>query len=141
MINLSELEPLIAKPHSPDNVDTVVRIAQENIQVDQVAIGSCTNSFYTNLMMAAKILDGKSVNPKVSFIVAPGSKQVMQMISQNGELSKLVAAGARIEESGCGFCIGQGQAPPSDGVSLRTINRNFFGRSGTKSVKFQIRER
>ena len=137
-INLSELEPLAAKPHSPDNVETVSNLQKECIAVNQVAIGSCTNSFYTNLMMAAKVLDGKQVAPGVSFIVAPGSKQVLQMISDDGGLSKLVSAGARIVESGCGFCIGQGQAPPSDGVSVRTINRNFVGRSGTKSAKVYL---
>lgn len=131
-INLSELEPMVAKPHSPDNVVKVSELA--GTKVNQVAIGSCTNSSFKDLMMVAKALEGKTVHPEVSFVVAPGSKQVMRMISDNGALSKIIAAGARIMECTCGFCIGCGQAPQTDAVSIRTNNRNFFGRSGTNSA-------
>jgi len=131
-IDLGQLEPMVAQPHSPDNVTTVTELA--GMKVDQVAIGSCTNSSYTDLMTVAEILDGKTVDPDVSFIVAPGSKQVLRMISDNGALSKIISAGARIMETTCGFCIGCGQAPKTDAVSVRTNNRNFFGRSGTKSA-------
>lgn len=131
-INLSELEPLTAAPHSPDNVENVNEI--EGIKVDQVAIGSCTNSSYMDLMKVAKILKGKSVHPDVSLVIAPGSKQVLTMLAANGALADLIAAGARILESGCGPCIGMGQAPASNAISLRTFNRNFKGRCGTVSA-------
>ncbi len=131
-IDLSKLVPMVAQPHSPDNVCKVSEIA--GMKVDQVAIGSCTNSSLQDLMIVAKVLDGKKVNPGLSFIVAPGSKQVFRMISDNGALSKIIAAGGRIMESACGFCIGAGQAPQTDAVSVRTNNRNFFGRSGTTSA-------
>lgn len=129
IIDLSKLEPLIAKPHSPDNVVSVKEV--EGTPVSQVIIGSCTNSSYLDLMKAARILDGKSVHAKVSLAIAPGSKQVLTMLAENGALTKLINAGARILESACGFCIGMGQAPESNGVSLRTNNRNFKGRCGT----------
>ncbi|RKZ30625.1 aconitate hydratase, partial [bacterium] len=131
-IDLSALEPMVAKPHSPDNVCTVSEIA--GMVVHQVCIGSCTNSSYKDLEMVAQVLDGKTVHPEVSFVVAPGSKQVLRMIADSGALSKIVAAGGRIMECTCGFCIGCGQAPQTDAVSVRTNNRNFFGRSGTKSA-------
>lgn len=135
-INLDELEPLAAKPHSPDNVEKVKDIGP--IKVDQVAIGSCTNSSYVDLMKVASILKGKTVNPNVSLVIAPGSKQVLTMLAENGALADLVAAGARILESACGPCIGMGQAPATDAVSLRTFNRNFEGRSGTVSAKVYL---
>lgn len=136
VIHLNELEPLAAKPHSPDNVDAVRNIGK--IKVDQVAIGSCTNSSYLDMMKVAKILKGKSVHPDVSLVIAPGSKQVLNMLAQNGALADMVAAGARILESACGPCIGMGQAPASNAVSLRTFNRNFEGRSGTVSAKVYL---
>jgi len=135
-INLSELEPLAAKPHSPDNVEKVKSIGK--IKVDQVAIGSCTNSSYADMVKVAAILKGKTVHPEVSLVIAPGSKQVLTMLAQNGALADMVAAGARILESACGPCIGMGQAPASNAVSLRTFNRNFEGRSGTASAKVYL---
>lgn len=135
-IDLGTLEPLAAKPHSPDNVAKVSEIGK--IKVDQVAIGSCTNSSYMDMMKVASILKGKTVHPDVSLVIAPGSKQVLTMLAQNGALADLVAAGARILESACGPCIGMGQAPASDAVSLRTFNRNFEGRSGTASAKVYL---
>lgn len=131
-IDLSKLEPMMACPHSPDNVKKIKAI--KNTKVDQVCIGSCTNSSYQNLMTVAKILKNNKVHPDVSLVIAPGSKQVFEMISENGALADLVAAGARIVESACGFCIGMGQSPNDNAVSVRTNNRNFFGRSGTKSA-------
>lgn len=128
-IDLSSLEPLVACPHSPDNVKPVREVGP--VAVDQVVIGSCTNSSYLDLMRVAAILKGKVVHPRVSLVIAPGSRQVLAMLAQNGALADLVAAGARILECACGPCIGMGQAPPSGGVSVRTINRNFQGRSGT----------
>lgn len=132
VINLDELEPLIAAPHSPDNVMKVSD--KKGIKVDQIAIGSCTNSSFMDMMKVAKILEGKTVAENVSLVISPGSKQVLNMLAENGALAKLVAAGARILESGCGPCIGMGQAPATDAVSLRTFNRNFLGRSGTVSA-------
>ena len=128
-VDLSALEPLAAMPHSPDNVKKVSEIGK--IKVDQVLIGSCTNSSLLDMLKVAEIFDGKTVNPNVSVGIAPGSKQVLYMLSQCGALAKLIAAGARILECACGPCIGMGQAPNSAGVSLRTFNRNFEGRSGT----------
>ncbi|GEA13834.1 MAG: aconitate hydratase [Moorella sp. (in: firmicutes)] len=128
-IDLGSLEPLVARPHMPDNVATVREVGP--IKVNQVAIGSCTNSSYTDLMRVAAILKGKRVHPDVSLVIAPGSRQVLRMLAQNGALADLVTAGARILECACGPCIGMGQAPPSGGVSVRTFNRNFQGRSGT----------
>ncbi|AUG58344.1 aconitate hydratase [Acetivibrio saccincola] len=135
-IDLSSLEPLAAKPHSPDNVEKVKDIGK--IKVDQVAIGSCTNSSFMDMMKVAKILKGKTVHPDVSLVIAPGSKQVLTMIAKNGALADMVAAGARILESACGPCIGMGQAPKTNAVSLRTFNRNFEGRSGTKSAQVYL---
>ncbi len=130
-INLSELKPLAACPHSPDNIKSIDEIGAK--KVDQVCIGSCTNSSYLDLMRVAAILKGKTVHPDVSLSIAPGSKQVFNMLAQNGALADLIAAGARILESACGPCIGMGQSPNTNGVSLRTSNRNFEGRSGTAS--------
>ena len=132
IINLDELEPLVAMPHSPDNIKVVKEVAGQ--KVDQVAIGSCTNGSYLDLMKVAKILKGKTVSPNVSLVISPGSKQVLTMLAQNGALADLVAAGARILESGCGPCIGMGQAPATDAISIRTFNRNFKGRCGTASA-------
>lgn len=135
-IDLSKLKPLAAKPHSPDNVDEVENIGK--IKVDQVAIGSCTNSSYADLMKVSKILKGKKVHKDVSLVIAPGSRQVMEMLARNGALGDIISAGARILENSCGPCIGMGQAPGTDGVSLRTFNRNFYGRSGTLSAKVYL---
>lgn len=128
-INLSELEPMAAMPHMPDNVKKVTEIGK--IKVDQVSIGSCTNSSLSDMMKVAAILKGKKVAENVSLSIAPGSKQVLSMIAQNGALADIIDAGARILESACGPCIGMGQSPNSAGISLRTFNRNFEGRSGT----------
>lgn len=131
-INLSEIEPLAATPHSPGNISTVKDL--EGMEVNQVCLGSCTNSSYRDLMTVAKILEGKTVHPNVSFVVAPGSRQVIENIEEEGGLGSLVKAGARIAESACGFCIGNSQSPQTEAVTLRTSNRNFLGRSGTKSA-------
>ena len=131
-LDLSKIVPLIACPHSPGNVKTVREV--EGTPVDQVAIGSCTNSSYVDLMTVAKILKGKRISPRVSLGISPGSRQVELMLAKSGALADLIAAGARILENACGPCIGMGFAPPSNGVSLRTFNRNFLGRSGTKSA-------
>ena len=131
-IDLSALVPLVAKPHMPDLVETVEAVGP--IKVDQVFIGSCTNSSYTDMMRVARILKGKTVHPDVSLVIGPGSKQVLTMLARNGALADMLGAGARILESACGPCIGMGQSPKSNGVSVRTNNRNFFGRSGTKSA-------
>ncbi len=136
VIDLSTVEPMAAKPHSPDNVEKISTIGK--LKVDQVAIGSCTNSSYMDMMKVAAILKGKTINPNVSLVIAPGSKQVLTMLAQNGALADMVSAGARILESACGPCIGMGQAPCSDAVSLRTFNRNFEGRSGTTSAKVYL---
>ena len=128
-IDLSGLKPLAACPHSPDNIKTIESLAGK--KVDQVSIGSCTNSSYTDLMKVAAILKGKTVHPDVSLSIAPGSKQVFNMLAANGALADLIASGARILECACGPCIGMGQSPNSGGISLRTFNRNFEGRSGT----------
>ena len=135
-IFLDQLEPLIALPHSPDNVARVLDVAGAG--VDQVFIGSCTNSSIADLMIVASILRGKTVAPNVSLVIAPGSRQVMRAIAGNGTLSDLVAAGARILECACGPCVGLGQAPVSGGVSLRTSNRNFEGRSGTRDARVYL---
>lgn len=135
-INLSELEPLTAKPHMPDNVVKVNEAGK--IKVDQVFIGSCTNSSYMDLMKVSRILKGKKVNPNVSLVIGPGSRQVMEMIARNGALADIISAGARILENSCGPCIGMGQAPGTNGISLRTVNRNFYGRSGTLSGQIYI---
>ncbi|HPU01614.1 MAG: aconitate hydratase [Firmicutes bacterium] len=135
-IELDKLEPLAACPHSPDAVKPIREL--EPIPVDQVIIGSCTNSSFEDLLLVAEILDGKTVHPQVSLVIAPGSRQVMLMLARSGALEKLIAAGARILEPACGPCIGMGQAPPSGGVSLRTFNRNFRGRCGTADASVYL---
>ena len=135
-IDLSSLVPAAACPHSPDNVKSIEEIG--NIKVDQVCIGSCTNSSYVDLMKVAHILKGKTVHDNVSLSIAPGSKQVYNMLAASGALSWMIDAGARILESACGPCIGMGQSPQSAGVSLRTFNRNFLGRSGTKDAQVYL---
>ncbi len=131
-INLSKLEALAAAPHSPDNIVTVASLA--GTKVDQVLIGSCTNSSYMDLKTVSKILNGRRVHPDVTAGIAPGSKQVLEMIADDGGMSALLAAGVRLFENACGFCIGNSQSPKTNSVSLRTNNRNFEGRSGTKSA-------
>jgi aconitate hydratase len=135
-IDLSALEPLIARPHSPDNVCKVSEI--KGTKVNQVCIGSCTNSSYHDLMVSALMLKGRKVHPDVSLTISPGSRQVLEMISKNGALADMIAAGARIIEVACGPCIGMGQAPPSGGVSVRSFNRNFEGRSGTADAQVYL---
>jgi aconitate hydratase len=135
-IDLSQLEPLAARPHSPDNIAAVREIGP--IAVQQVCIGSCTNSSYKDLATIAEILGGQTVHPDVSLIIAPGSRQVLENIVRDGYLAKIIASGARIMENACGFCIGNSQSPSSRGVSLRTSNRNFFGRSGTKDGEIYL---
>ena len=136
IIDLNKLEPMVACPDSPDNVVPVSKL--KKIKVNQVAIGSCTNSSYMDLMKVAEILDGQVIAEDVSLVISPGSKQVLNMLALNGGLSKLISAGARILESGCGPCIGMGQAPINNGVSLRTFNRNFKGRCGTTSASVYL---
>ena len=131
-IDLSALEPLVARPHMPDNVVTVAEAGP--IKVDQVFIGSCTNSSYQDMMRVARIMKGKRVHPDVSLVIGPGSRQVLTMLARNGALADMMAAGARILETACGPCIGMGQSPRTGAVSLRTNNRNFYARSGTASA-------
>ena len=135
-INLDTLEPMIAQPHMPDNVCKVVEV--DDTKVDQVAIGSCTNSSLRDLMVVAGALKGKTVHPSVSLVISPGSKQVFEMLARNGALADLIASGARILESACGPCIGMGQSPRTNAVSIRTFNRNFEGRSGTKNAQVYL---
>jgi len=135
-IDLSEIVPLVAYPHSPGNIKTVKELS--GMTVNQVCIGSCTNSSYKDLMTVAKILKGKEVHPSVSFVISPGSKQVLENLAREGALTNLLSTGARITEPVCGFCIGNSQSPQTDAVSIRTSNRNFFGRSGTKSAKLYL---
>ena len=135
-IDLSKLVPMAACPHSPDNVKTIEDIGPQKI--DQVCIGSCTNSSYLDLMRVAAILKGKTVHPDVSLAIAPGSKQVYNMLAKNGALADIIEAGARILECACGPCIGMGQSPNSKGISLRTFNRNFEGRSGTRDGQIYL---
>jgi aconitate hydratase len=135
-IDLSKLEPMAAMPHSPDNVKKVREIA--GLKVDQVCIGSCTNSSYLDMMRVAAILKGKTIAENVSLAISPGSRQVMTMLSRSGALADIISAGARILECACGPCIGMGQAPRTNAVSVRTFNRNFFGRSGTKSANVYL---
>ncbi|KDR94200.1 aconitase [Peptoclostridium litorale DSM 5388] len=135
-INLEDIEPLVAQPHSPDNVRPVKELI--NLKVDQVAIGSCTNSSYSDLMKVARILKGKSVHPDVSLCISPGSSAILKALAENGALADMIAAGARILECACGPCIGMGQAPKTDAISLRTFNRNFYGRSGTESAQVYL---
>jgi aconitate hydratase len=129
-INLSDLEPMAACPSSPDNIAAIADIAGRKI--NQVVIGSCTNSSYTDMMMVAETLKGRKIDPSVELGIAPGSKQVLRMLAENGAMADLIAAGARLIESGCGPCIGQGFSPADGTVTLRTFNRNFAGRTGTK---------
>ncbi len=136
VIDLCDIKPLAAKPHSPDAVEEVAAIG--SIDVDQVCIGSCTNSSYQDLMRVAAIIKGKTVHPDVSLTISPGSKQVLSMLAANGALAGLIEAGARILEAGGGPCIGMGQAPASNAVSLRTFNRNFKGRCGTDSANVYL---
>jgi len=135
-IDLGAIEPMAACPHMPDNVKTLSEIG--NMKIDQVCIGSCTNSSLQDMMKVAHILKGKTVHPDVSLSIAPGSKQVLNMLAQNGALAVMIDAGARILESACGPCIGMGQSPNSKGISLRTFNRNFEGRSGTKDGQIYL---
>lgn len=135
-IDLSELTPMAACPHSPDNVKTLDEIG--SMKIDQVCIGSCTNSSLLDMLKVAHILKGKTVNPDVSLSIAPGSKQVLNMLADCGALAAMIDAGARILESACGPCIGMGQSPNSGGISLRTFNRNFEGRSGTKDGQIYL---
>ena len=135
-IDLSAVVPMAACPHSPDNVVKVSEIA--GLKVDQVAIGSCTNSSFADMMKVAEILDGKTVPAHVSLVISPGSRQVLAMLAANGALAKMIQAGARVLETACGPCIGMGQAPATDAVSLRTFNRNFCGRSGTVSAQVYL---
>jgi aconitate hydratase len=132
-IDLSSLVPMVAQPHSPDAVAPVAEL--KGLKLDQVAIGSCTNSSYQDMMRVAAILKGKHIHPDTSLVIAPGSRQVLEMLAENGALGTLLAAGARILEATCGPCIGMGQAPVSGGVTLRSFNRNFAGRTGTRDAK------
>lgn len=135
-VDLASLEPLAACPHSPDNVKPIKEIGK--IKIDQVCIGSCTNSSLLDMLKVAHILEGRTVHPDVSLAVSPGSKQVLAMMAGNGALEKIISAGARVLESACGPCIGMGQSPSSGGISLRTFNRNFEGRSGTRDAKIYL---
>ena len=135
-IDLSALSPMAACPHSPDNVKSLTELGE--MKIDQVCIGSCTNSSLADMMKVACILRGKTVAPNVSLAIAPGSKQVLNMLAENGALADMIAAGARVLESACGPCIGMGQSPNSGGISLRTFNRNFLGRSGTKDAQVYL---
>ncbi|PKM47208.1 MAG: aconitate hydratase [Firmicutes bacterium HGW-Firmicutes-8] len=135
-IDLSGLEPMVAQPHSPDNVARVSQVGA--IPVQQVVIGSCTNSSYTDLMGVARILKGRKVHPSVSLSISPGSRQVFEMLARNGALADIISAGARILETACGPCIGMGQSPSSEAVTVRTFNRNFEGRSGTVDAKVYL---
>jgi len=135
-IDLSQIEPVAACPHSPDHVQTLAEIGP--LMVDQVCIGSCTNSSYQDLVTVARLLKGKRIHPRLSLVVAPGSRQVLAAIARDGYLADLIEAGARIMECACGFCIGSGQSPPSGGISLRTSNRNFYGRSGTRDAQVYL---
>lgn len=135
-IDLSEIVPLVAYPHSPGNIKTVKEL--EGMEVNQVCIGSCTNSSYKDLMTVTKILKRKKAHPSVSFVISPGSKQVLENLAREGALADLLSNGARITEPICGFCIGNSQSPQTNAVSIRTSNRNFLGRSGTKSAKLYL---
>jgi aconitate hydratase len=135
-INLDDLGPLLAQPHMPDNVRPVKEL--EGTKVQQVIVGSCTNSSYRDMMTVAAMLRGKKIPPGVSLAVSPGSRQVLETISRNGALADMISAGARVLETACGPCIGMGQSPPTEGVSVRTFNRNFKGRSGTASAQVYL---
>lgn len=135
-IDLNELNPMVAQPHMPDNVVEVKSV--QGLKVDQVAVGSCTNSSYTDMMKVVSILKGKTIHPDVSLVISPGSANILRLLSENGGLSTLISAGARILESSCGPCIGMGQAPRSNGISVRSFNRNFKGRSGTANAQVYL---
>ena len=135
-IDLSRLGPMVARPHSPDNVCPVSEV--KGTRVHQVIVGSCTNSSFRDLNVVSSLLKGRKVHPGVSFVVAPGSRQVLEEIARSGALADIIRSGARIIESACGPCIGMGQAPPSEGVSIRTFNRNFEGRSGTADARVYL---
>jgi aconitate hydratase len=135
-LDLDKLEPLAAAPHSPGNIVRVKDV--KDLKVDQIMIGSCTNSSYKEIATVAKIMKGKKVHPDVSFGVAPGSRQVLQMVARDGYLGDLLESGVRLLEAACGFCIGNSQSPKTTGVSLRTSNRNFEGRSGTQDAKVYL---
>ncbi len=137
-INMDTLKPMTALPFSPDNVVSVQDTLKDKVKVDQVVIGSCTNSSYSDMMKVAAILKGKRVHPDVSLAIAPGSSNILRLLSENGALTTLIASGARILESACGPCIGMGQAPRSGAVSLRSFNRNFLGRDGGKDSKVYL---
>jgi len=136
VIDLNELNPMVAQPHMPDNVVEVKSV--QGLKVDQVAVGSCTNSSYTDMMKVVSILKGKTIHPDVSLVISPGSANILRLLSENGGLSTLISAGARILESSCGPCIGMGQAPRSNGISVRSFNRNFKGRSGTANAQVYL---
>ena len=135
-IDLGCIEPQTARPHSPDAVVDVSEL--EGLRVDQVAIGSCTNASYKDLMRVSQILKGKKVADHVSLVISPGSSNILKMMADNGALGDLIATGARLLEAACGPCIGMGQAPKTDGISLRTFNRNFKGRCGTESAEVYL---
>ncbi|MGQ9705604.1 MAG: aconitate hydratase [bacterium] len=135
-IDMSKLEPLVAKPHNPDNVVSIKEV--EGTEVAQVCIGSCTNSSYRDLMVVAMVLKDRKIAPNISLVITPGSRQVLQMITKESALMDMINAGVRIMEPTCGFCIGMGQAPPSGAVSVRTINRNFEGRTGTQDAQVYL---
>ncbi len=135
-LNLEEIKPMVACPHSPDNVKAVDEI--KGLKINQVCIGSCTNSSLTDMMQVAHILRGNRVHPDVDLVISPGSRQVLTMLTRSGHLSDMIDAGARILECACGPCIGMGQSPKSKGISLRTFNRNFLGRSGTKDASIYL---
>lgn len=135
-LNLSEIQPMVALPHMPDNVVSVEEAGM--VKVDQVAVGSCTNSSYSDMMKVAALLRGRRIHPDVDMVVAPGSSNILRLLTENGALGVMINAGARILESACGPCIGMGQAPRSGGVSLRSFNRNFKGRSGTQDASVYL---
>ncbi len=135
-LDLGTIEPMVAQPHMPDNVVPVTEL--EGLDVDQVCIGSCTNSSLEDLMTVAALLKGRTIHESLSLVISPGSRQVEAMIARNGALADLLAAGARVLEPACGPCIGMGQAPPSGGVTVRTFNRNFLGRSGTADAEIYL---
>ena len=135
-LDLSMLNPMVAQPHMPDNVVEVCAV--QGLKVDQVAVGSCTNSSYTDMMKVVEILKGKTIHPDVSLVISPGSANILRLLSENGGLSAMISAGARILESSCGPCIGMGQAPRSNGISVRSFNRNFKGRSGTANAQVYL---
>ena len=135
-LDLNDIEPLTATPHSPGNIAKVKDMNE--MEVNQVCMGSCTNSSYRDMMIFAELLKGRPIHPNVGVVVSPGSKQVLEMLAKNGRLAELIASGVRLAENACGFCIGNSQSPQTEAVSLRTSNRNFLGRSGTKSANVYL---